>query len=296
MFRYYLWLNVFPPCDIIYYFPQEENNRREYKGCLWMTFSQRRDQPKQHKYPTLWKWAEVGKITLNVVWLPILNFLAHSTPRKLSQRSTQERQPAQTTYTRNLSKTSKTGHSMAHEISQRHTGNENILREFRKAKLVVILKSNKPENDTYRYRPISQISICYKLLERVIYNRIYETIDKVLPSEWEQAGFKQSRSCTDQVLALLNFIKSGFEVKTKKPELRSLTSHQRIIPFGEMGWYSSSSTSFSAKIRCNSWTTWYPIDIQIKVFINGERYKTKILSIDLPVLSVYQRHAWNHLT
>ena len=88
---------------------------------------------------------------------------------------------------------------------------KNIPKEFRKSKVVAILKPNKPENDPASYRPISLLSICYKLLERLIYNRIYDTIDEKLPVE--HAGFRKERSCVDQILAPSTYIESGFEKK-----------------------------------------------------------------------------------
>lgn len=88
-----------------------------------------------------------------------------------------------------------------------------IPREFRKTKVVVILKPNKPADDPSSYRQISLLSVCYKLLERLIYNRIYEAIDSKLPSD--QGGFRRYRSCTDQILALTTHIETGFEKKLK---------------------------------------------------------------------------------
>lgn len=74
-------------------------------------------------------------------------------------------------------------------------------------------KTNKPIDEPSSYRPLSLLRVYYKLLERAIYNRIYDAIDRKLPGE--QAGFRKNRSCTDQILALSTFIESEFEKKQK---------------------------------------------------------------------------------
>ncbi|GJQ70128.1 hypothetical protein Trydic_g22597 [Trypoxylus dichotomus] len=51
--------------------------------------------------------------------------------------------------------------------------------------------------------------ICYKLLEWIIYNRIYRTINKHLP--YEQAVFRPSRSWCEQVLAVTSHIELRFQ-------------------------------------------------------------------------------------
>lgn len=81
--------------------------------------------------------------------------------------------------------------------------------EFKMAKIIAILKPGKPADDPASYRPISLLSVCYKILERLIYNRIYRTLDSRIPPE--QAGFREKRSCCEQVLALTSFIEAGFQ-------------------------------------------------------------------------------------
>lgn len=43
---------------------------------------------------------------------------------------------------------------------------------LKKAKIVAILKPGKPDDQPDSYRPIALLSVIYKLLERIIYNRI----------------------------------------------------------------------------------------------------------------------------
>lgn len=47
----------------------------------------------------------------------------------------------------------------------------------------------------------------YKLLERLMYNRLSEVILGNIPVE--QAGFRSGTSCTDQVLALTTYIEAA---------------------------------------------------------------------------------------
>jgi hypothetical protein len=65
----------------------------------------------------------------------------------------------------------------------------------------------------YNYRPISLLSVGYKILERLILQRIQPLIDAAFPVS--QASFQKNRSCTEQVMALTSHIEAGFERKLK---------------------------------------------------------------------------------
>jgi hypothetical protein len=82
-------------------------------------------------------------------------------------------------------------------------------KQFKKTKVLAILKLGKPDNDVKSYWPISLLSVNYKIFERLIYNRIAETVNKTIPIE--QAGFRPKRNCCDQVLSLTTNIEDGFE-------------------------------------------------------------------------------------
>ncbi|KAL4100770.1 hypothetical protein QTP88_020801 [Uroleucon formosanum] len=84
---------------------------------------------------------------------------------------------------------------------------------FKDTKIIAICKPKKPNDLPQSYRPIALLSVSYKLLERLIYNRISPIIDQVVPKE--QAGFRPHRSCTDQVAALTTFIENGFQKNLK---------------------------------------------------------------------------------
>jgi len=80
---------------------------------------------------------------------------------------------------------------------------------FKKSKIIAVLKPGKLPNDAGSYRPIALLCTCYKLLERLIYNRIMPIINQHIPIK--QARFRHNRSCCDQVLSLTTFIEDGFE-------------------------------------------------------------------------------------
>lgn len=78
---------------------------------------------------------------------------------------------------------------------------------FRHSKILAILKPGKPADVSSSYRPIALLSMTYKLLKRLLYNRISPSVEDVLIQQ--QAGFRAKRNCTDQVLALSTFIEAG---------------------------------------------------------------------------------------
>lgn len=84
---------------------------------------------------------------------------------------------------------------------------------WKKSKVRAILKPGKDKNSVDSYRPIALLCICYKILERIVYNRIASTIHSFIPNE--QAGFVPKRSCCDQVLALTTHIEAGFQDKLR---------------------------------------------------------------------------------
>lgn len=89
----------------------------------------------------------------------------------------------------------------------------NLPMAFKRSKIVAVLKPGKNPEHVESYRPIALLSVCFKLLERMIYNRISPILDASIPVE--QAGFRPGRNCCDQVLSLTSFIEKGFDTKTK---------------------------------------------------------------------------------
>ena len=74
---------------------------------------------------------------------------------------------------------------------------------------MALLKPAKDPSVAKSFRPISLLCHTYKLLERLILNRIAEHVDaKLIP---EQAGFRPGKSCTSQLLNLTEHIEDGYE-------------------------------------------------------------------------------------
>ena len=85
----------------------------------------------------------------------------------------------------------------------------NIPKVWRKAKTIAILKPGKNPQEPKNFRPTSLLCHTYKLLKRMILNRLLPIIDeKLIP---EQAGFRPGRSCAGQILKLTQHIEDGFQ-------------------------------------------------------------------------------------
>jgi len=99
---------------------------------------------------------------------------------------------------------------------------------FKKSTIIAIFKPRKPPNTTDSYRLIALLSVCYKLLERLVLNQIGPIIDTITPME--QAGFRSGRNCTDQIAALTTYIKKWFQNKKKTTAvLIDLTAEYDIV-------------------------------------------------------------------
>jgi len=88
-----------------------------------------------------------------------------------------------------------------------------IPKVWRKAKVIAVEKPSKDPSLAANYRPISLLSVCYKLLERLALQRISPTVEGLLSPY--QAGFQKGRSTCDQVAAFTTFIKNGFQQNLK---------------------------------------------------------------------------------
>ena len=66
-------------------------------------------------------------------------------------------------------------------------GNNRIPKEWRKTKVIAIEKPGKDPKEAANYRPISLLSVSYKLLERLVLMRITPTVEALLSPD--QAGF-----------------------------------------------------------------------------------------------------------
>jgi len=84
---------------------------------------------------------------------------------------------------------------------------------WRKAKVIAVEKPGKDPSLAVIYHPISLLSVCYKLLERLALQRISRTVEGLLSPD--QAGLRKGQSTCDQVAALTTFIENGFQQNLK---------------------------------------------------------------------------------
>ena len=74
---------------------------------------------------------------------------------------------------------------------------------------MAILKPGKDSSLPKSYRPISLLCHTYKLLERMILNRLNHITEHTIIKE--QAGFRDGKSCTSQLLTPTQYIEDGYE-------------------------------------------------------------------------------------
>ena len=84
---------------------------------------------------------------------------------------------------------------------------------WRQALVIAIPKPKKPLNDPQSYRPISLLCTPFKLLERLILQRIDPIVDPKLPKT--QAGFRRGKSTVDKVGLLAGRIEKAFQRQQK---------------------------------------------------------------------------------
>ena len=84
--------------------------------------------------------------------------------------------------------------------------------EWKKGNVVQIYKKD-GKQCLSNYRPVSPLSICGKIFERLIFSEMFKFfIENELISP-NQSRFKPGNSCTNQLLAITHEITQGFEVR-----------------------------------------------------------------------------------
>ena len=78
------------------------------------------------------------------------------------------------------------------------------------AKLIPLFKNGDPENIT-NYRPISVFSCFSKVLERIMYNRLYKYLCKEKLLYSKQSGFQKGHSADHAIVHLVDQIYQSFE-------------------------------------------------------------------------------------
>ena len=80
---------------------------------------------------------------------------------------------------------------------------------WRKLKIIAMLKPGKDSAIPKNYIPISLLCHTYKLYEILILNRVSPLLEQHLIKE--QAGFRPWKSCTSQLLNLIQHIEDGYQ-------------------------------------------------------------------------------------
>ena len=90
-----------------------------------------------------------------------------------------------------------------------------IPNNWKKAQVTMIPKKSSPTQDPSNYRPISLTSCLGKLLERIIYTRLYNHIERNFLLIQEQSGFRKHRRTADNLFFLIQKITESFNRKKK---------------------------------------------------------------------------------
>lgn len=90
------------------------------------------------------------------------------------------------------------------------TWNTRVPHQWRKAEVISLLKKGKPSNKLNSYRPISLTSVCCKVAEKMVEQRLREYLESTGAISDCQAGFRRYRSTVDQVMKLTQAVKDGF--------------------------------------------------------------------------------------
>ena len=89
-------------------------------------------------------------------------------------------------------------------ISKSYHENVKFPIEWKKANVPIPKENNKQLIENYR--PISLLPVCRKILERLIYNKMFEFFTENELISHNQPGFKPGDSCISQLLCKTTFI------------------------------------------------------------------------------------------
>lgn len=85
--------------------------------------------------------------------------------------------------------------------------------QWKYAKIIMVLKPNKPENVLSSYRPISLLPICSKLFERLFQNRLFPILEALNVMPEHQFGFRQNHGAAEQCHRVVKVIRDSLENK-----------------------------------------------------------------------------------
>lgn len=85
--------------------------------------------------------------------------------------------------------------------------------QWKHAKIIMILKPNKPENNLSSYRPISLLPVLSKLFERLFHKRLLPVIEEISAIPDHQFGFRHSHGTPEQCHRVVKVIREALENK-----------------------------------------------------------------------------------
>ena len=78
-------------------------------------------------------------------------------------------------------------------------------------------KKNKYGSDLQKYRPVSLLPICSKILDIILFNEVYTFFNENVLSSSNQSGFRSGGSCINQLLSITHeiyqFLDNDLEVR-----------------------------------------------------------------------------------
>jgi len=83
---------------------------------------------------------------------------------------------------------------------------------WKRAKVILIPKPNKPPTDPNSYRPISLLSIVGKLFERIIASRLTTYVNQQHLLPHEQFAFRKIHSTVSQLARISDYISNGYNL------------------------------------------------------------------------------------
>ena len=95
------------------------------------------------------------------------------------------------------------GNHVLHSLLAAHPQKERIPDQWRNWRTAILHKKG-DRDDLRNYRPISLLSVLYKLFTKIILARISQTPDEAQP--YEQVGFRQGFSCMDHIQTVAKVI------------------------------------------------------------------------------------------
>jgi hypothetical protein len=181
------------------------------------------------------RWAEHFKETLNNPPPPVLSDIPPAaqlldiytnSPRQRSSRSSSPSSPAkqQALMAFRLKPDIQTSTDMLHPLLNNIWENKSVADDLKKGHLVKLQKRDLASCNNWK--GIMLLSIPGKVLARIILERLGTALDKTLREE--QAGFRQSPSCTDHIATMRIIIEQFLEWQTPCTA-SSLTSMQKVF-------------------------------------------------------------------